>query len=103
MSNPFTTIESALLKAGSFLLGLGEKAAKIFSSEKAIAPAAAAAAITLFADIESFISLAAPAVGAGGLDFAADSTTYAAFLKVVVDAKAFVSVAESVLTAAQGK
>lgn len=101
MTNPFSSIESALLKAGSFLLGLGQKAEEIFKAEKAVAPGAAAAAITLFTDVESFISLAAPAAGAEGLNFAADSNAYAAFLKVVADAKAFVAVAQSVFTAAE--
>lgn len=103
MSNPFISIENALLKAGSFLLGLEEKAAAIFTAEKAVAPDAAAAAVTLFSDVESFISLAAPAAGASGLNFAADSAAYAAFLKIVADAKSFVAVAQSVLTAAETK
>lgn len=103
MANPFSSIENALLKAGSFLLGLGEKAEEVFQAEKTVAPAAAAAAVTLFTDVESFISLAAPAVGASGLNFAADSNAYAAFLKIVADAKAFVADAQTVFTAAEGK
>lgn len=101
MSNPFTSIEDALRKAGSFLLGLGAQAAKVFEAEKTVAPAAATAAIALFTDVEDFISLTAPAVGAEGLNFAADSAAYAAFLKIVADAKAFVAVGESALKAAE--
>jgi len=103
MTNPFTSIEGALLKAGSFLLGLGKKAEAIFVAEKAIAPGAATAAVALFSDVEAFISLAAPAVGATGLNFAEDSAAYEAFLKIVADAKAFVAVAQGALTAAEGK
>lgn len=90
MSNPFTEASSDLVKAGSFLLGVSEKALKLFSSAK---PAEEAVA-KLLSSVESFISLAAPAVGASGLNFAADSAAYAQFLVVVADAKAFVAAAE---------
>lgn len=101
MANIFVEIDGALLKAGAFLLSLGAKAVEIFQGEKKVAPAAAEAAVKLFTDVENFISLAAPAVGASGLNFPADSAAYTAFLTLVADAKAFVSVAEQVLKAAE--
>lgn len=101
MTNVFVEIDNALIKAGAFLLSLGAKAAEIFGGEKKLAPAAAEAAVALFTDVESFISLAAPAAGASGLNFAADSAAYAAFLKIVADAKTFVSVADQVMKAAE--
>lgn len=92
MSNPFTVAEQDLVKAGSFLLGISEKAVKLFDASKP----AQEAGVKLLAAVESFIALAAPAVGASGLNFAADSAAYAQFLTLVADAKAFVAAAEQV-------
>lgn len=100
MANPFEEVSGALLKAGSFLLGIGKRAEQLFTREKALAPEAVQATITVFSDLESFIALSAPAAGAEGLNFAADSAAYAAFLKLVADSKAFVSVAEQAIKAA---
>lgn len=97
MSNPFTVAEQDLIKAGSFILQLSEKALSIF---KAGQPAEVAA-VKLLSAVESFISLAAPAVGSEGLNFPADSAAYAQFLVVVADAKAFVAAAEGVEKAAK--
>lgn len=93
MANVFTQVEGDLVKAGSFLLGLSEKALSVFNSSKP----AEEAAVKLLADVEALISLAAPAVGANGLNLAADSAAYGQFLKLVDDAKAFVAAAEPVV------
>jgi hypothetical protein len=90
MSNPFTVAEQDLVKAGSFLIGLTKKAVSVFDSSKSTQTAA----VALLSSVETLISLAAPAVGASGLNFAADSAAYAQFLVVVADAKAFVAAAE---------
>lgn len=87
MSNPFTVAEQDLVKAGSFLLGLTEKAVKLFDASKPVQ----ADAVKLLTAVESFIALAAPAVGASGLNFAADSAAYAQFLVIVAEVKAFVA------------
>jgi len=95
MANPFTVAEQDLVKAGSFLIGLTKKAVNVFDSSKA----AQTAAVNLLSSVEAFIALAAPAVGASGLNFAADSAAYAQFLVVVANVKAFVADAEPVVKA----
>src|ERR1700744_2134277 len=87
----FSAAENDLVKAGSFLLGVASKAESLFNSAEKSAPAVSSAAVPLFTDVEALSSLAAPAVGSEGLNFAADSAAYAQFLKVVADAKAFVA------------
>jgi hypothetical protein len=100
MTNIFTTAETDLIKAGSFLLGVADKAKAVLTAEKAVAPEAAAAAVKLFTSVEALISLAAPAAGANGLNFAADSAAYAQFLQIVADAKEFAAASDAVLKTA---
>lgn len=85
IATEFSAAEKDLVKAGSFILGVSAKAVELFKSSEP----AQAAAVVLLTDVESFIALAAPAVGAEGLNFAADSAAYAQFLKLIAAAKAF--------------
>jgi hypothetical protein len=99
MANPLTDVENALVTAGKWIAGASAAVTKLFAAEKKLAPATVSAVTTFVADVESLVALAAPAAGASGLNFAADSAAYAQFLVVKNDVVTLASVIEADLKA----
>jgi hypothetical protein len=95
MKNPFTAAEQDLIKAGKWIAGDVSKVEQLITAEKKLAPDTVTKVVKFVTDAQTLISLSATAAGGEGLNFAADSAAYQAFLEFKDDVVALAAQIEA--------
>lgn len=78
---------SDIAKGVAWIGNIGKKVEAIFQEGAKLEPQTAADVVLVIGDVENLATLSAGAVGAEGINFAADSAAYAAFQKLLTDLK----------------
>ena len=105
-SNPMSVV--ATLGKDQSIIGTGIKKVstflgKLLQAEAKLAPEQAQAVLTIVQDTETFLATASSAVAGDGLNFAADTVTYAAFLQLVADFQACAPIIQQTVQTIESK
>jgi hypothetical protein len=110
MANIFKKIGIGIADVGKWIaiavkdvIGLAVKVEKVLSAAKPLEKPFIDGLVTVIGDVEKLLTDAQGAVTAAGMDFAADSSTYHDFIKLVDDFRTLAPIVEDALAILEGK
>jgi len=110
MANIFKKIGIGIADVGKWVatavkdvIGLAVKVEKVLSAAKPLEKPFIEGLVTVIGDVEKLLSDAQGAVTAAGMNFAADSSTYHDFIKLVDDFRTLAPIVQEALGILEGK
>jgi hypothetical protein len=78
-----TEVENGITKLEGYVTDIATDVQKVFAKAEKLEPSVAAALLSTYTAVQTFLATASTAVAGTGINFPADSAAYAAFLNLV--------------------